>query len=220
MKPIFEVINGDCLEVMKMFSDNQFDLVLTDPPFGVKRDKGFGGTQAFGGGIGRQIARIDYPDSWDDERISKDYFDEILRISQNAIIFGGNFYTDYLPVGGHWIFWDKLNTMPSFGDGELAWTNVDRKAVSKITVQWNGLLGKESDRWHPTQKPVKLLQEIVKRYSKERDTVLDCFSGSFSAGVACMIEKRNFVGIELSKEYCEIGEARMRRALLEPVGHS
>lgn len=155
------IYNADCLEIMKGIPDNSVDLVLTDPPYGINRDKGFGGFDGFGG-LGKPIARRVYKDNWDEERPSKIYFDEVLRISKRAIIFGGNYFADMLPQGKHWIVWDKLNTMPTFGDCELIWTNIERNSVKKITVEYNGLIGKEELRSHPTQKPLKVIKYCIK----------------------------------------------------------
>jgi len=204
------VICADCLEVMRGMEDNSVDLVLTDPPYGIKRDKGFGGF----GGFGKPIARRKYSDDWDNDRPSKEYFDEMLRVSKNAIIFGGNYFADILPQGKHWIVWDKLNTMPTFGDCELIWTNIARNSTKKITFEYNGLLGKEQHRQHPTQKPLYLMTNIINTYSKENNIILDPFLGSGTTAVACKELNRNYIGIEISPEYCKIAERRLAQGVL------
>jgi site-specific DNA-methyltransferase (adenine-specific) len=206
---INKIYQGDCLEVMKQIPDKSIDLVLTDPPYGVKRDKGFGGFEGFGG-FGKPIARRQYADCWDDKRPDKIYFDEILRVSKNALIFGGNYFADILPQGKHWIVWDKLNTMPTFGDCELIWTNSKRNSVKKITCQYNGLLGKEKERYHPTQKPLKIVKELIEKYTNENDTVLDPFIGSGTTAIACLKTNRNFIGIELEPKYVDIANKRIK----------
>jgi len=205
---------GDCLEVMKQIPDKSIDLILTDPPYGVKRDKGFGGFRGFGG-FGRPIAGRQYNDCWDENRPNKIYFDEILRISKKALIFGGNYFADILPQSRHWIVWDKLNTMPTFGDCELIWTNIKRNSVKKITYQYNGLLGKEKERYHPTQKPVKLIKELIEKYSDENDLVLDPFLGSGTTAVACKDLGRKCIGIEISEEYVKIAIKRLSQEVLK-----
>ena len=197
---------GDCLQVMKRLPDKCVDLVVTDPPYGIKRDKGFGGF----GGFGKPIKRIEYNGNWDNKRPDKICFDEVLRISKNAIIFGGNFFSDYLPQSNHWISWDKLQTMPTFGDCELLWTSFDRNSVKKYIVEWNGLLGKEKQRFHATQKPEKLLMQIINDYSTEGDLILDPFAGSFTTVIACIRLKRNFIAIEKELRYCKIGLQRIK----------
>ena len=208
---INKVIQGDCLEVMKQIPDKCVDLVLTDPPYGIKMDKGF---QGFGG-FGKPIARKRYEDDdWDSDRPSKEYFEQILRVGKTVLIFGGNYFADILPTSTHWLVWDKQNTMPTFSDCELIWTNSERKSVMKYTHVWNGLIGKESVRHHPTQKPVELLKELVSDYSKEGDVVLDCFAGSGTTLAACKQLGRKYIGIELSQKYCDIANERLAQDLL------
>jgi len=126
---MFTLHNGDCLEYMRSLPSGSVSAIITDPPYGIKRDKGFGGSQPFGGGDGKSIDRVEYHGNWDDVRPSKEVFEEMQRIAKTVIIFGGNFFADLLPVGNHWVVWDKLNTMPTFGDCELVWTNVKRNSV-------------------------------------------------------------------------------------------
>lgn len=203
---------GDCLEFMRTLPDKSVDSVITDPPYGIKRDKGFGGF----GGFGKPIARKQYCGDWDGVRPGKEYFDEILRVSKIAIVFGGNFFSDILPVGNHWIVWDKLNTMPTFGDVELAWTNIKRNSVKKFVCQYNGLLGKESKRFHATQKPLKLMKWCIENYTKPGQTVLDPFMGSGTTGVACVQLGRDFIGCESNQKYFELAEKRIKDAETQP----
>ena len=212
---INKILHGDCLELMKQIPDGSVDLVLTDPPYGVKRDKGFDGSRSFGGS-GKPIACKRYEtDNWDSERPDRIYFENILRISKLAIIFGGNFFADFLPQGTHWIVWDKLNTMPSFGDCELLWTNSTRKSVKKITRAYNGLIGKEGTRYHPTQKPVNLLFKIIKEYSGKDDLILDPFCGSGTTCVAAKALGRRFIGIEKEQKYVDIANRRLHNTIIE-----
>lgn len=135
----------------------------------------------------------------------------MLRVGKKVLIFGGNFFADILPQGNHWIVWDKLNTMPTFGDCELIWTNIDRDSVKKITVEYNGLIGKEKIRFHPTQKPVKLLSKLLLSYSKVGDIILDPFLGSGTTAIACLKLNRKFIGIEKEPKYCEIARQRIEQ---------
>ena len=203
---------GDCLQLLKDVPDNSVDLVLTDPPYGIGRGEGFEGSVGFGG-VGKPIARRRYEHGeWDDVRPPRRAFDEMLRVSKQAVIFGGNFFSDYLPVSNHWIVWDKQNTMPSFGDCELAWTTVKRNSVKIVRIAWNGLIGREAERHHPTQKPVALMEWCLSNYSKEGDTVLDCFMGSCSTGVACVRLNRNFIGMEIDPHWFEVAQMRIKEA--------
>lgn len=176
------------------------DLALTDPPYGVERDKGFGGF----GGFGTPIARRTYSDDWDSERPSKEAFNLLLASCKHAIIFGGNFFADLLPQSTHWIVWDKLNTMPTFGDCELAWTNIPRKSVKKFTFEYNGLIGKEKERFHPTQKPLGLFAELLNAYSETGQIILDPFLGSGTTLIAAHQTGRIAYCCELSPEYAAV----------------
>ena len=217
MKPYYDhagftIYHGDCMEILPDLEP--VDLVLTDPPYGLKRDKGFDGF----GGFGKPIARRRYEDdNWDNERPSKNIFDEIVKYS--ALIFGGNYFADILPPGTFWIVWDKLNTMPTFGDCELIWTNLKRKSIKKITYEYNGLLGKENARFHPTQKPLNLIIRVLEEYAKESKKILDPFMGSGTTLVAAKELGRKAIGIEIEEKYCEIAVRRLAQEVL-PFGHS
>ena len=178
-------------------------LLLTDPPYGIKADKGFSGAGGFNGN-GKPIERRHYKDEWDSERPEKDVFDYICLMAENAIIFGGNFFTDELPVGNHWLVWNKHNTMPTFSDAELAWTNIKRNSVKMYDVEWNGLIGKEKERFHPTQKPVKLFADILNDYTQENDAVCDFFGGSGSTLIACEQLNRTCFMCELDPKYVDV----------------
>lgn len=199
---------GDCLEILPTL--DKVDAVVTDPPYGIKRDKGFDGFDGFGG-FGAPIARTQYEGEWDSVRPTQEYFDLMLGVSTFAVIFGGNYFADMLPASTHWLVWDKLNTMPTFGDCELAWTNSDRKSVKKITVEYNGLIGKEKYRQHATQKPVLLMEKVLQEYPKNQ-SILDPFMGSGTTGVACANLGRKFIGIEVEPKYFDIACERIEAA--------
>jgi len=204
------VIQGDCLEVMREMPDKSVDLVLTDPPYGINRDKGFSGADGFGG-KGKPIERKIYKnDNWDSEIPCEDVFREIFRISKNQIFFGGNFFAHILPKSTHWIFWDKLQTMPTFGDGELLWTSFQKKSIKKYTFQFNGLLSASEDvREHPTQKPSELIEWLLRDYGKAGEIILDPFLGSGTTAVAAERLGRRWIGIELEPKYCAIAQTRV-----------
>lgn len=217
---IDQIICGDCLEFMQGFPDKHFDLVLTDPPYGLgeaagknqSRSKAFG-SNSFGPKNSRKrvIPSTDYGvASWDDGTPSPDYFAEICRISKNQIIFGGNYFE--LPPSPCWIVWDKVNGKSDFADCELAWTSF-KSAVRKFTFRWNGMLQEDmkhkEKRYHPTQKPVKLFMEILEKYSKEGDLVLDPFLGSGTTAIACRKMGRHFIGIEKEPQYVAIARKRI-----------
>lgn len=205
---------GDCLEILPQLE--RVNACITDPPYGINRDKGFESAEGFSG-YGVKIVRNRYEGDWDKERPSKAAFDLILEKSEVALIFGGNFFTDYLPMGRQWLFWDKLNTMPSFGDGELAWTNFNRTSVKRFVYEYNGLIGKETERFHATQKPVELMRWCINWLpSKHSHSIIDPFMGSGTTGVACAKMGRAFTGIERDPKYFDIACRRIEEAYKQP----
>jgi site-specific DNA-methyltransferase (adenine-specific)/modification methylase len=204
------LICGDCTDaatVARLMGGEKSQMMFTDPPYGVERDKGFGGSVGFGG-QGVPIARRQYADDWDSSRPEKATFDILLEVAPKSIIFGGNFFADILPRSTHWIVWDKLNTMPTFGDCELAWTNIDRHSVKKYTVQYNGLIGKEKERFHPTQKPVAIMSAILEDYTSNADLIFEPFSGSGTTIIACQNLNRKCRAIEISLGYVAVALQR------------
>jgi len=203
------VIQADCLEGMKLIPDNAIDLILTDPPYGTDFDYYSKGR----GGQGQQ----DYgQQDWNKWKPTKEYFDEMFRISKNQIIFGGNNFIDELYSTNCFIVWDKNNT-GNFGDCELAWTSFNT-AIRKLKFTWNGMIQenmKDKDkRVHPTQKPVELMRWILENYSKPGDLICDPFMGSWTTARACKDLGRDFIGFELSEEYCKVGEKRLQQEIL------
>ena len=203
---------GDSLEILPQLE--KVDAVVTDPPYGINQDKGFLGSGGFDG-PGKPIKRNQYKGNWDAERPDKKFFDVVLKSADHSIIFGGNFFTDLLPVGRQWFVWDKKNTMPTFGDCELVWTNIDRKSVKLFTYEYNGLIGKRETRVHPTQKPVEVMKWCIKKLPNKK-SIIDPFMGSGTTGVACAKLGLRFVGIELDKNYFNIACKRIETAYKQP----
>lgn len=207
---MIKLIQGDCLEKMKEIESGSIDLILTDPPYGIGESKGKNKSR------GKLAISKDYGvKAWDDNRPNEKYFKEMLRISKNQIIFGGNYFADLLPATSCWIVWDKDNGKNDFADCELAWTSF-KSAVRYFKYKWNGMLqgnmSKKEKRVHPTQKPLPLMEWIISKYSKEKITILDPFMGSGTTGVACCNLNRNFIGIEKDPEYFKIAEKRIESA--------
>jgi len=200
---------GDCLEIMPTLG--KVDAVVTDPPYGIKQDRGFSGF----GGFGAPIARRQYGGHWDDQRPPKEAFELLGVAAPQRIIWGGNYFTDLLPVSGKWLWWDKCQTMPTFGDGELAWTDLPGVAPKKFTYSNNGLMAREKNRCHPTQKPVAVMEWCL-GFLPDAQTILDPFMGSGTTGVACAKMGRKFVGIELQPEYFDIACKRIEDAYAQP----
>lgn len=207
------LILGDCLQVMPLLG--KVDAVVTDPPYGISMDKGMGGggVDGFGNGIKRKPKA--YAGGWDKHRPPAAAFKAIMDASNVQIIWGGQFFADLMPPQGKWLFWDKCQTMPSFGDGELAWTSLAGEAVKQFTYNGSGLHAKEKVRLHPTQKPVALMGWCL-GFLPDAKTILDTFMGSGTTLVACQRLGRQGIGIELDPDYFQIACDRVHKAWQQP----
>jgi site-specific DNA-methyltransferase (adenine-specific) len=194
-----KVICGDCLEVMKGMADKSVDLVLTDPPFGLGNF-----VQQTGNKRGEKV-------NWNETTPSKEYFDEMVRISKNQIIWGANFFNCFPPKGGA-IVWKKFQTMPDFSKCDIASSTFYTK-TELVEIPWSGGSAKKSTK-HPCERPVDLYRWCLNQYTKEGEIIFDPFLGSGSVAVACVMDKRNYIGCEISKEYCDIANARLSQDLL------
>jgi site-specific DNA-methyltransferase (adenine-specific) len=207
---INQIITGDCLEIMKQIPDKSIDLVLTDPPYGIDiANKGTVGVEV--------LAKLqDYGSSdWDKSTPTKEYFDEMLRISKMAIIFGGNYFTDKLPKNKCWICWDKqIPKNFTKAQMELAWTN--STTYSRIySSLWNGMIRNrdygDEFRFHPTQKSIQIMAYILNDFSKENDLIIDPYMGSGTTLVAAKSLGRRYIGIEIEPKYVEICKRRLQQ---------
>ena len=182
------------MELMSRYEDNYFDLAIVDPPYGIGASKGVGCTR---GKESHYTVK-----EWDNERPKPEYFIEVQRISKNQIIFGGNYFADLLPASRCWIYWRK--TMGgNYADGELAWTSFDA-VVKEYTKRSDS-----GNRFHPTQKPVKLYEWLLMNYAKEGDKILDTHLGSGSIAIACHNLNYDLTACELDKEYFESAMKRI-----------
>ena len=155
-----EVFNTDCLEYMRSLPDKTFQLAIADPPYGVSYARGKNG---YGVTVDKLPTHRDV--DWDAKIPDKAFFDELLRVSDKVIIWGGNYFTHLLPVSKCWIVWDKCDGMENksvFADAELAWTNMT-KVVSLYRLRQLGFISatQDSDRIHPTQKPTELYGKLT-----------------------------------------------------------
>jgi site-specific DNA-methyltransferase (adenine-specific) len=180
----------DCMDGMREFSNKFFELAIVDPPYGININMNMGRRKA----IRHQHAKK----KWDTAPPKLEYFTELFRVSQNQIIWGGNYFN--LPISRCWIFWDKLvNEGVSFSDGELAWTSFDT-VLRKAKIPYSGFVGTEG-KIHPTQKPVALYRWLLKNYAKSGDKILDTHVGSASSLVACIEGDFEYCGFELDADY-------------------
>ena len=210
------LICGDSTDkttVERLMDGKKADMVFTDPPYGIDVVSGnkIDGDKPFGNVGGDNIVKaneymsIKGDDTTDTARLN---YEIIKDLSENQIIFGGNYFTDFLPPKACWCIWDKENT-GNFADVEMAWTSFD-KGAKLYRWLWNGLCRKGErsiegkSRVHPTQKPVGLIAEILKDFTKENDIILDCFGGSGSTLIACEQINRQCYTIEYEAHYCDV----------------
>lgn len=199
---------GDCMEVIPTLG--RFDLCLTDPPYGIGADKSMHKNSGTKHGKAAAAKRHYADTDWDASPIGPDLIEAMLSASENAIIFGGNYFE--LPPSRCWLVWDKKNGTNEFADCELAWTSLD-KPVRKLEHMWNGMLrkGGEERNEHPTQKPLGVMLWCLTHAPSAR-TVLDPFMGSGTTGVACAKTGRVFTGIEREPSYFDIACRRIEDA--------
>ena len=201
-KPQIMITNGDCNNRLKYFDDNQFDLAVIDPPYGIDVTK-----MSLGKHEKRTVRRELYrgKDNWDSAAPDKKYFTELFRVSKNQILFGANHYIEkFAHLGMNsscWIVWDKDNGETDYADCELAWTSF-KKPVRRFKHPWFGFMAKErdeDDRVHPTQKPVPLYRWIFTKFANKGDKILDTHMGSGSSAIAANYEGMNYEGFEVDE---------------------
>lgn len=194
------LIQGDCLEVMPELG--RVDLLLTDPPYGID----FGRAGGFSASHGWGPWRDNVP--WDKVRPSPEAFKAMLAVSKEQIIWGGNYFADLLPPSMRWLAWDKGQRDFSLADMELAWTS--QQAAVRVFTYARGKAVKDGKK-HPTQKPLNLMEWCL-GFAPKAETVLDCYLGSGTTGVACVNLGRKFIGIELDPGYFDIAVKRITDA--------
>lgn len=187
---ISEVKNIDCIEYMRQFPDKHFELAIVDPPYGILSKAG---------------DRLDKygknHKEWDSAIPDNSYFDELMRVSKNQIIWGGNYFPILWEKGCKgFIFWHKHQPVKNWAAGELAWTSFNRPATC-FDFMFYGNINAEPFRFHPTQKPVKLYRWLLQNYAKPGDKILDTHLGSGSSRIAADIESFDFYACELDPDY-------------------
>ena len=198
-----ELLNIDCMSYMKGLEDNAFELAIVDPPYGI----GVNNMTMFDGAK-KQARHKEY----NDVAPNQDYFSELKRVSNNQIIWGGNYFD--LPPTRCYLAWDKIQEF-SGADFELAWTSFDKPCKSfkmcRAEAYGKGTI-------HPTQKPVKLYDWLLSNYAKEGDKILDTHLGSGSSAIAAHYGGFDFVGCELDEDYykaaCERFDLQTRQESL------
>ena len=215
-KPYYEeagivIYNADCREILPHL--DPVDLVLTDPPYGIRQDRGMGGGGYDGFGNGKPREPRAYIGDWDRDRPNDDTMRQVIRAGKLAIVWGGHFFSTVLATSGKWLVWDKEQTMPTYSDCELAWTSLPGNSVKQFRYNGSGLMAIEKNRVHPTQKPVELIKWCLS-LAPAASTILDPFMGSGTTLRAAKDLGRKCIGIEIEERYCEIAAKRLAQEVL------
>ena len=196
-----QFILADCVEVMKSFDDKQFDIALVDPPYGIgqnwKKDR---------------FAKFkNHNHDFNNSTPDAEYFEQLFRVSKHQIIWGCNYYWNYLPPTNNLIFWDKRNDpKKQFGSaGELAWVSFTKYPMLKYEFIWTGCVTCEPiNRIHPHQKPVKLYEQCLIDFATPGMKILDTHLGSASSAIAAAKLGFEFTGIEKEEMYLKASVKR------------
>jgi site-specific DNA-methyltransferase (adenine-specific) len=194
------VTNEDCMLGMARYPDKYFELAIVDPPYGIN------GHAEIGVKKGQKESKWMLK-KWDTIRPSKQYFNELRRISQNQIIWGGNYFN--LPPTRCVLVWDKVQRI-DMADCEIAWTSFDTSARIYTYARSNIQGFRNPNRFHPCEKPIALYSWLLKNYAKSGDKILDSHLGSGSSRIACYKAGYDFTGFELDKDYFEAQEKRFK----------
>lgn len=195
------LFHGDCLEILPTLGT--VDAVVTDPPYGIDYGRAGGFCASHGWGPWRESV------TWDKERPQQEIFDAMRAISRSQVIWGGNYFTDYLPPTMQWLAWDKGQDGFSLADFELAWSS-QKKAARRIV--YPRALAVKDGKQHPTQKPIVVICWCIEQINPAPKTILDPFMGSGTTGVACANLGRKFIGIEIERKYFDIACERIENA--------
>lgn len=199
---------GDCMKALEGMEDNQFDLAIVDPPYGINITKQFEGVKKEGGkSIFKNMKGI-VKREWDKNTPTEEYFEKLKKVSKNQIIWGGNYFLNYLGSTKCMLIWNKMNGTNDMADAEIAWTSLN-KAVRMFSLHH---FSKNYDfKIHLTQKPTYLYKWILKNYANQGDTILDTHGGSMSIAIACGEMGFNLDLWELDEEYFEAGVNRVKK---------
>lgn len=212
-----QVFNRDCMEAMREFPDKFFELAIVDPPYGIGKDW-------------KKRTRRDRPIKWrydnhtyENRQIPpREYFKELFRVSKNQIIWGYNYFVEHLGPTNYLIVWDKKsssNNVFKYSKCEIAYTSF-KIPCDIIRVEWDGSrMGKErgTEKIHPHQRPVELHRQLLCKYAKPGDKILDTHLGSGSSRIAADQMGFDFWGYELDKDYFEASVKRFNQYKAQTV---
>lgn len=193
----------DNMQLMARYPDNYFELAIVDPPYGI----GIDGQKKSINKNPKYNRKEHAKKSWDSATPSQTYFNELKRVSKNQIIWGGNYFTEYLKPTKAWIFWYKGQNDLTMSDGEMAWTSFE-SVTRQIEINRAQLI--KQNTFHPTEKPYKLYKWLLDKYAKQGDKILDTHLGSGSIAIACHDYGFELTACELDAEYYEKAVQRIK----------
>jgi site-specific DNA-methyltransferase (adenine-specific) len=197
------ITNEDNMELMARYPDNYFDLAIVDPPYGI----GIDGQKKSINKNPKHNRKEHTQKNWDNAIPTKEYFNELKRVSKNQIIWGANYFTEYLKPTKAWIFWYKGQRDLTMSDGEMAWTSFDT-VTRQFELNRASLIAQNT--FHPTEKPYKLYKWLLDKYAKPSDKILDTHLGSGSIAIACHDYGFELTACELDKEYYDKAVQRIK----------
>ena len=187
------------MELMARYDDNHFDLAIVDPPYGL-------GDKTTKGGCNRNSQVKFKEHSWDNQIPADEYFIELKRVSKNQIVWGGNYFPFLWDKSCRGLItWDKMVYIPTMSQIEYAWYSEDM--LPKLVKINNN----DSNRHHPTQKPIRLYEWLLMNYAKEGDKILDTHLGSGSIAIACHNLGYHLTACELDKDYYNAAMKRLKQ---------
>jgi len=191
--------NVDCMDFMKSKPDGFYDLAIVDPPYGI------GAAKQLYKGTSNDVNIKHISKNWDNNIPSKEYFDELFRVSKNQVIWGGNYFIEYLKNTRCCLIWDKSNGTNSMADAEIAWTSFD-KCVRLFKSHIFSEIGcTKYKTTHPTQKPVKIYRWVLNTVATKGMNILDTHGGSMTIAIACDMEGFDLDICEIDKDYFDKG---------------
>ena len=220
--PKIQAFEVDCMKFMQNKPDKTYDLAIVDPPYGIDViDKTYQNKKTRPGKA--KAHKTNYtPKDWDKKSPDKPYFDELIRVSKNQIVWGANHFISKIPYDSScWIVWDKCNGNNDFADCELAWTSFST-AVRKFKYVWNGMLQEnmkfKQNTIHPNEKPVKLYEWLLTKYAKPGFKILDTHGGSMSLAIACYNLGFDLDICEMDADYFQDATDRVKAHIAKPKG--
>ena len=197
------ITNEDNMALMSRYPDKYFDLAIVDPPYGL----GIDGQKKSINKNPKHNRKQHEQKNWDSYIPPSEYFNELKRVSINQIIWGGNYFTEYLRPTKAWIFWYKGQRDLTMSDGEMAWTSFET-VTRQFELNRASLIAQNT--FHPTEKPYKLYKWILDKYAKQGDKILDTHLGSGSIAIACHDYGFDLTACELDKDYYEKAVQRIK----------